>query len=94
MFSVSDGNGGTIGHTTFAITVNPMDDEPVLGAIGPRGVDEGDTLQINLSSSDSNAGDTTDAITLTDDGTTTNGVSRIAAPAVRKPSISSIRPAR
>ena len=64
-------------------TVRAQNDAPVLGAIGPQDVDEGNTFQIGLSSTDVDAGDTLrysvsglpEFATLTDNG---NGTGTIA----------------
>jgi hypothetical protein len=52
VFSVSDGNGGTIGDTTFPITINPLNDPPVLDPIGNQSVATSETLAFTASASD------------------------------------------
>ena len=46
VFSVADGNGGTIGNTTFDITINPINDPPVLATNAGITLDEGGTQGI------------------------------------------------
>ncbi|MGM0587392.1 MAG: invasin domain 3-containing protein [Bacteroidota bacterium] len=45
-FTLSDGNGGSIGATTFSITVNTSNDTPVLATNDGISVDEGNTVTI------------------------------------------------
>jgi hypothetical protein len=52
-FTVSDGSGGNISNTTFSITITPVNDEPILTAIGDKTVDEGDLLSFTAVAADS-----------------------------------------
>ncbi len=47
VFSVADGNGGTIGNTTFDITINLINDPPVLETNAGITLDEGGTQEID-----------------------------------------------
>ena len=49
-FTVSDGNGGTVGSTVFAITITPTNDPPVLAANAGAGVAEGGSVGIGTAS--------------------------------------------
>ena len=49
--TVSDGNGGT-DNETFALTVNNVNDAPVLAEIGDQETDEDTSLEITLSTTD------------------------------------------
>jgi len=60
-FTVSDGNGGSIGATVFAITVTPTNDNPVLAVNTGATVDEAGSVVIGnteLQVTDADAGDT------------------------------------
>ena len=50
-YDISDGNGGT-DTATVTVTVISVNDAPVLDPIGNQSVDEGTTLDVNLSASD------------------------------------------
>ena len=49
-FDVDDGNGGSTGSTVFHITINPVNDPPVLTTNTGKSVDEGSTGNIILQS--------------------------------------------
>ena len=57
-FTVSDGNGGTIGSTGFAITVTPVNDAPSLGLASLPDATEGVPYSALISPSDPDVGDT------------------------------------
>ena len=66
IFTVSDGAGGTIGATTFSITVNPVNDAPVNTVPIGQSVNEDDTLVFSVANGN--------AITLADVDAGTNSV--------------------
>ena len=51
IINVDDQNGGIV-STSFSVTVNSVNDEPVLSAIGNQSTDEDNDLVISLSYSD------------------------------------------
>ena len=56
-FSVSDGNGGTVGTTTFNLTVTPTNDAPELGltSLPPGAINQ--PYEVNFTPSDADTGD-------------------------------------
>lgn len=56
-FAVSDGNGGTIGASTFAITITPVNHPPVLGLSALPDAMVNSLYVVTLSPSDPDAGD-------------------------------------
>jgi len=56
-FTVSDGNGGSIGSTVFAITVTPVNDAPSLGLASLPDATEGVLYSVLITPSDPDPGD-------------------------------------
>ncbi|MGE4651481.1 MAG: cadherin-like domain-containing protein, partial [Myxococcota bacterium] len=56
-FSVSDGNGGTLPETVFAISVTPVNDPPVLGLTALPDAQAEQFYSVSFSPSDPDAGD-------------------------------------
>ena len=56
-FTVSDGNGGSIGSTTFAITVTPVNEAPSLGLASLPAATEGVLYLVLISPTDPDTGD-------------------------------------
>ena len=57
-FSVSDGNGGSIGATVFAVTVTPANDPPAISISSLPGAQVGVSYSANWTATDPDPGDT------------------------------------
>ena len=64
-FTVSDGQGGSIGSTVFALTITPVNDTPVLGTNAGIGVAEGGLVVLGSGALEVTDADLGDVLTYT-----------------------------